>query len=166
MFKTIVIASVVLVAVAAASTAKDRNSNHYSDRYSSDVIVTDHDKTIVQTTPVTTRECRSVEVPVYNTVEQKGDVMESALIGMVIGGAAGHAITGKSKGAAAGVAIGGLIGADRGSSSKSRQVVSGYRTEQRCDNVVSYHDNRVQVYSHSTVKFQYEGRWYEVPFQK
>lgn len=119
-----------------------------------------------ETVPYTKRECVMVEVPVYGTVKKQGNAAEGALLGMIIGGLAGKGITGKDDGAAAGAVIGGLIGADKGSQSKREQVITGYTKEKRCDDVTHYRDKEIIVYEYSTVTFQYEGRTYELTFEK
>jgi uncharacterized protein YcfJ len=81
-------------------------------------------------------ECRNVEVPIYGTVQKQGDAAGGALAGMIIGGILGKGVTGKDDGAAAGAVIGGLIGADKGAKGSQEQVVTGYRTERQCSEVM------------------------------
>lgn len=82
------------------------------------------------------QECRNVEVPVYGTVQRDGNAAGGALTGMIIGGLIGKGATGKDDGAAVGAVIGGLIGADKGAKPKNEQVVTGYRTERQCSEVM------------------------------
>lgn len=77
-------------------------------------------------------QCQDVEVPVYGTV-QGGATGGDVLTGMIIGGLLGKGITGKDNGAAAGAVMGGVIAADQ---NRSRQVVTGYRTERQCTEVM------------------------------
>ena len=74
-------------------------------------------------------ECRNVEVPVYGTVQGGGATGGDVLAGMIIGGILGKGVTGKDQGAAAGAVMGGVIAADQ---NRSRQVITGYRTERQC----------------------------------
>jgi uncharacterized protein YcfJ len=81
------------------------------------------------------QSCQNVDVPIYGR-QGGGDAGGSALLGMIIGGISGKAITGKDNGAAAGAVIGGIIGANN--AQKGQQVVTGYRTERQCTTDYSY----------------------------
>ena len=81
------------------------------------------------------QQCQNVEVPIYGTVTRPGNAGEGALAGMIIGGLLGKGVTGDDGGAAAGAVIGGVIGADR-SGSRTEQVVTGYKTERQCSEVM------------------------------
>jgi uncharacterized protein YcfJ len=84
------------------------------------------------TTPV--EHCGEVQVPIYGTV-QGGNAGEGALLGMIIGGVIGDAVSGgKGDATAGGAIIGGIIGADRAQNG-TRQVITGYRTETQCETV-------------------------------
>lgn len=89
-------------------------------------------QTVYQNLPTT--QCQDVEVPVYGTV-QGGDAAGGALAGMIIGGLIGKGATGNNDGAAAGAVIGGIIGADRAQNG-TRQVITGYRIERQCSEVM------------------------------
>lgn len=78
-------------------------------------------------------ECQNVEVPVYGTVQGGGATGGDVLAGMIIGGILGKGVTGKDDGAAAGAVLGGVIAADQ---NRSRQVITGYRTERQCSEVL------------------------------
>jgi len=123
-------------------------------------------KNVWDTRPTTSLQCYNKEVPVYGTVQRQGDAVGGALLGMIIGGVAGKAISGKDKGAAGGAVIGGLIGADRGSKPKSKTVITGYRNERVCEDVTTYEDVKVKAYSHSVIKWRENGRIYSLEFQR
>jgi uncharacterized protein YcfJ len=116
--------------------------------------------------PHTKRECVMVDVPVYGTVRKQGNAAEGALLGMILGGVLGKGVTGKDDGAAAGAVIGGLIGADKGAQTKSEQVITGYTKEKRCTDVTHYIDKEIVVYEYSTITFVYEGKKYNLTFEK
>jgi len=91
-------------------------------------------------TPV--RQCQDVQVPVYESVQNGGNAGEGALLGMIIGGVIGDAVSGgKGDATAGGAIIGGIIGADRAQNG-SRQVVTGYRTERQCSDVMQTTEQR------------------------
>ena len=147
------IASAAILAASAASAEITR------------VKVFDHTKVVTQSVPVTETRCSEVRVPIYETVTRQGNAAEGALLGMIIGGISGKAISGKDNGAAAGAIIGGLIGADKGST-RTEQRIIGYNIEQQCNNVSVYQNSNVEVYSHSTIRFYLDGKRYVVPFNK
>ena len=85
-----------------------------------------------QNVPAT--HCQDVQVPIYGTVQGQGATGGDVLAGMIIGGILGKGVSGNDKGAAAGAVMGGVIAADNGNS--NRQVVTGYRTETQCSEVM------------------------------
>jgi uncharacterized protein YcfJ len=103
-------------------------------------------------------------VPVYGNVTTQGNAGEGALLGMILGGLIGKGVSGNDKGAAAGAVFGGLVGADKGAKNKTKQQITGYKYETRCDNVTRYIDKRVTNYSHSVVKFVHDGQNIELRF--
>lgn len=86
---------------------------------------------VTQQTPV--NECYTVDVPVYGNVQGGGDAAGGALAGMIIGGILGKGVTGKDNGAAAGAVLGGIIAAEN---NNGRRVVTGYRVERQCTEVM------------------------------
>jgi uncharacterized protein YcfJ len=114
--------------------------------------------------PVVEKKCVEVEVPVYGNVTTQGNAGEGALLGMILGGLIGKGVSGNDKGAAAGAVFGGLVGADKGAKNKTKQQITGYKYETRCDNVTRYIDKRVTNYSHSVVKFVHDGQNIELRF--
>lgn len=82
---------------------------------------------------VTRTECYNVEVPVYGQTQSHGANGGDVLAGMIIGGLIGKGVTGDDGGAAAGAVLGGVIAADKKSHS---QVITGYRTQRQCNEVL------------------------------
>jgi uncharacterized protein YcfJ len=80
------------------------------------------------------QRCENVEVPVYGTAQGNGASGGDVLTGMIIGGLLGKGVTGQDNGAAAGAVIGGIIAAEEGNN--SRRVITGYRTERQCSEVM------------------------------
>lgn len=102
------------------------------------------------------KECYEVEVPVYGRVQGGGASGADVLTGMIIGGLLGKGVTGKDDGAAAGAVLGGIISAENKNSGK--QVITGYRYEERCENVKKS-VNR-PVVSYYRIKYNYNGNVY------
>jgi len=96
-------------------------------------------ETVWQNVPTT--QCQNVEVPIYGTVQGGGDAGAGALGGMIIGGILGKGLTGKDDGAAAGAVIGGIIGANNAQNG-SRRVITGYKTERQCSEVIERQQTR------------------------
>ena len=119
------LATVALIGVASTAQAETR--------YATITAVQPNYQTVYQNVP--RQQCQNVEVPVYGTVQGGSDAAGGALAGMIIGGLIGKGATGKDNGAAAGAVIGGIIGADRAQNG-TRQVVTGYRTERQCSEVM------------------------------
>ena len=91
------------------------------------------------------RVCETVEVPVYGYVGGgSGATGGDILTGAIIGGIIGNNIKGEKNGGAAGAIIGGMLGNAHGNNrSKGQQVVTGYRTEQRCSMQRNYSEQVV-----------------------
>ena len=92
-----------------------------------------------QEVSVPTTHCQDVQVPIYGTVQGQGASGGDVLGGMILGALLGKGVTGDDGGAAAGAVLGGVISADK---KRSKQVVTGYKTETQCQQVVSYETQR------------------------
>lgn len=100
-----------------------------------------------------TTECYDVEVPVYGRTQGGGASGGDVLAGMILGGLLGGTVSGKDSGAAAGAVLGGIISAENGNTGK--QVITGYRYEERCEKVKkSVNDPVVSYYR---IKYTYNG---------
>ena len=131
-----------------------------------DIRVFDHNKVIYKQIPIVETLCRDVKKPVYETVQKQGNAAEGALLGMIIGGLAGKAVSGKDDGAAVGAIMGGLVGADKGAKPKTQQRVVGYEIVEQCDQVTTTDYQEIEVYSHSTIRFYLNGKRYVLEFLK
>jgi len=106
-------------------------------------------------------QCHDVQVPIYGREHSgsSGDV----LAGAIIGGAIGNQF-GSGDGKDAMTALGIIIGANQGSRS-TREVVTGYRLEQRCEQV-SYQTIK-PVLSYYKIRYEYNGvEYYEETTQQ
>ena len=153
--KKITTATIILISFTIPANAEKVNAK-VKDNYVTEYV----------TREVVDRYCEVISVPVYETRSRGGNAAGGALLGMIIGGVAGKAITDKDQGAAAGAIVGGIIGADQGSQPKTEQVIVGYREENSCYDEVTYIDEPKKVYSHSTLMFTIDGKEYKVDFVK
>lgn len=99
--------------------------------------------------PIT--QCYNVQVPIYGRTGG-GASGADVLGGMIIGGLLGKGITGDDKGAAFGAITGGMISADR---NRGQEVVTGYRTEQRCETTHTY-ETRQELRNY-LITYEYKG---------
>jgi uncharacterized protein YcfJ len=125
----------------------------------SDAYINDHYKTVVEQTPYRVEVCRDVQVPVQGKKEFDAN---SAIIGGIIGGVVGNQF-GKGDGKDAMTGIGAMTGAIIAG---QKEGTVAYRTERQCSIETRYKEESKRVYSHSTVRFNFEGQRYELKFQK
>lgn len=139
--------------VTAAAIAMTASAANAETRYANITRVEPNYQTVYQNVPRT--QCQNVEVPVYGTVQGGGNAGEGALLGMIIGGVIGDAVSGgKGDATAGGAIIGGIIGADR-AQNNTRQVVTGYRTERQCSEVMVREEQReIRNY---TITYEWNG---------
>lgn len=115
-----------------------------------DNIIKDHFKTVIEQTPYQVEICRDVNV----SGDKTGDTVKGAILGGIIGNNVGN-IEG---GGAIGAILGGMLG-------HSNSNASG-GTKRVCSAETRYNETAKTVYSHSTVKFMYDGKWHTLRFQK
>ena len=115
-----------------------------------DINVSDHYKTVIE------RDAYNVEVCYNENVsgDKTGDTLKGAIIGGIIGNNVGDV----KNGGALGAVIGGMLGQNNSQATGGTKRVC--RLEQR------FNDTTKEVYSHSIVSFLYEGKTYNVRFQK
>ena len=149
--KKLLITSSLLVAMASPALA---NKTAVSDAR-----IDDHYKIVLEQTPYSVEVCRDVQVPVQGKKEMDTG---GAIVGGIIGGVIGNQF-GKGSGKDAMTGIGAMTGAIIGG---QKEGVTGYRTERQCSIETRYKETQREVYSHSTVRFNFEGRRYELKFNK
>jgi uncharacterized protein YcfJ len=125
-----------------------------------------HYKNVWVDKPIKKKECYTKEVPVYGHIQREGNAAGGALLGMILGGVTGKVISGKDAGAAGGAVIGGLIGADQGSKSRDELVITGWREERVCEEIVTYKSQKIKTYSHSTIEWKQNGVIYNLRFTR
>jgi outer membrane lipoprotein SlyB len=106
--------------------------------------IQDHYKTVIKKIPETVEIC--------SKGNGKTD-FENFITGGIIGGAIGNNLPGEKGGGAIGAIIGGALNAERNKG-------------MTCRTETHYKKNMETIYSHSTIKFNYNGRSYSVSFKK
>ena len=107
-------------------------------------VVQDHYKTVIIKKPQTVEICS----------EGNGKTdLENFITGGLLGGAIGNNIPGEKGGGAIGAIIGGALNAERNKG-------------MTCRTETHYKKEMETIYSHSTIKFNYNGRSYSVSFKK
>ena len=112
--------------------------------------VTDHYKTVINQKPYTVEVCRDVSVSGNKT----GDTLKGAIIGGIIGNNVGDI----KNGGAAGALIGGILGHNNSNATGGTQRVCNIETR--------YEEQSREVYSHSIVTFNTDGKNYSLRFIK
>lgn len=112
--------------------------------------VQDFNKTVINRVPYNVEVCTDRSV--------SGDKTADTLMGALIGGIIGNNIKGEQNGGAAGAVIGGMIGHN------NSDAVGG--TRRVCNEVTTYTRTYQEVYTHSIVKFDVDGREYQLKFKK
>jgi len=113
--------------------------------------VQDHYKNIIYKTPSNVEVCYDRQV--------SGDKTGDTIMGAIIGGAIGNNVTKNlPDGGTAGAILGGLLG------NMNSNASGGTRTV--CKTETRYKEESKTVYSHSTIKFVYEGKQYTLNFKK
>ena len=114
-------------------------------------LVNDHYKTVITQKPYIVEVCTEVR--------KSGDKTGDALLGAIIGGIIGDNVTKDlPDGGTAGAILGGMLG------HQNSDAKGGTATQ--CRKETRYNEEQKTVYSHSIVKFMYEGKQYSVRFQK
>jgi uncharacterized protein YcfJ len=115
-------------------------------------VVTDHYKEVVYLEPYTIEVCEQQQVA------NPDDLINSAFWGAIFGAVVGDAID-EDSGKLPGAIIGAAIGAEE-AKKNSTTTAMVCRQETRQTRTVR------NIYSHSTIEFEYEGSWYDINFTK
>ena len=118
----------------------------------SGAVVTDHYKEVVYVEPYTIEVCEQQQVA------NPDDLINSAFWGAIFGAVVGDAID-EDSGKVPGAIIGAALGAEE-AKKNSTTTAMVCKQETRQQRTVR------NIYSHSTIQFDYEGSYYEVDFTK
>ena len=113
-------------------------------------VIQDHYKEVINQKPYHVEVCKD-----YTTSGDKtGDTLKGAIIGGIIGNNVGDI----KNGGALGAVLGGMFGHN------NSNAQSG--TQRRCNTEIRYNEERQTIYSHSTIRFMTNGKYYTLRFNK
>ena len=113
--------------------------------------ITDHYKIVISQTPYSVEVCRDVAV----SGDKTGDTLKGAIIGGIIGN---NVTKNVDNGGAVGAIIGGMIGHNNSKATGGTKRVCSFETR--------YNETEKEVYSHSTLRFNSEGKEHTIKFYK
>lgn len=113
-------------------------------------IIQDHYKTIIDQKPYHVEVCKNVSVD----GDKSGDMLKGAIIGGIIGNNVGDI----ENGGALGAVLGGMFGHNNSNATGG--------TKRVCNTEVRYNEERQTIYSHSTIRFMTNGKYYTLTFKK
>ena len=113
-------------------------------------IILDHYKTIIDQKPYHVEVCSDVTT----SGDKSGDMLKGAIIGGIIGNNVGNI----ENGGALGAVIGGMLGHNNSNKTAGTQRV--------CNTEIRYNEESRTIYSHSTIKFVSQGKWYTLNFKR
>jgi len=115
----------------------------------------DHYETVIKQIPYQVKVCQDV------TTKSGGASSADVIVGAVIGGVIGNQV-GKGKGKDAATILGAILGADI--TNKNKQSTT--QTHTQCYLETRYDEEKVTMYSHSTITFMMDGNTYSAEFVK
>ena len=113
-------------------------------------IIKDHYKTIIDQRPYHVEVCKNVSM----SGDKSGDKLKGAIIGGIIGNNVGNVENGGTIGAI----LGGMLGHNNSNKTAGTQRV--------CNTEIRYNEESRTIYSHSTIKFVSQGKWYTLNFKR
>ena len=113
-------------------------------------IIQDHYKTIIDQKPYHVEVCSDVST----SGDKSGDMLKGAIIGGIIGNNVGNI----ENGGALGAVLGGMLGHSNSTAQPG--------TQRKCRTEIRYNEERQTIYSHSTIRFMTNGKYYTLKFRK
>jgi len=113
-------------------------------------VIQDHYKEVINQRPYHVEVCKNVTT----SGDKSGDMLKGAIIGGIIGNNVGNI----ENGGALGAVLGGMFGHN------NSNAQSG--TQRRCGTEIRYNEERQTIYSHSTIRFMTNGKYYTLTFKK
>ena len=121
-----------------------------STAYAQEVNIHDHYRDVIEQKPYHVEVCRNV-----NT---SGDKTGDALAGAIIGGIIGNNVGNIENGGALGAVLGGMFGHNNSNAQSGTQRV--------CNTELRWNEEKQTIYSHSTIRFMTNGKYYTLRFKK
>ena len=121
-----------------------------SPAFAQEPVIQDHYKEIINQKPYHVEICRDVNV--------SGDKSGYMLKGAIIGGIIGNNVGDIKNGGALGAVLGGMFGHNNSDAKGG--------TQRRCGTEIRYNEERQTIYSHSTIRFMTDGKYYTLTFKK
>tara|TARA_B100001057_G_scaffold104014_1_gene101451 strand:+ start:121 stop:531 length:411 start_codon:yes stop_codon:yes gene_type:complete len=113
-------------------------------------VIQDHFKEVINQKPYHVEVCSN-----YTTNGDKsGDMLKGAIIGGIIGNNVGNI----ENGGALGAVLGGMLGHSNSDAQPG--------TQRKCRTEIRYNEERQTIYSHSTIRFMTNGKYYTLKFRK
>ena len=113
-------------------------------------VIQDHFKEVINQKPYHVEVCSN-----YTTNGDKsGDMLKGAIIGGIIGNNVGNI----ENGGALGAVLGGMLGHSNSTAQPG--------TQRKCRTEIRYNEERQTIYSHSTIQFMTNGKYYTLKFRK
>ena len=113
-------------------------------------IIQDHYKEVINQKPYHVEVCKDVNM----SGDKSGDMLKGAIIGGIIGNNVGNI----ENGGALGAVLGGMFGHNNSNAQGG--------TKRVCNTEVRYNEEKETIYSHSTIKFVSQGKWYSLNFKR
>lgn len=113
-------------------------------------VIQDHYKEVINQKPYHVEVCKDVNM----SGDKSGDMLKGAIIGGIIGNNVGNI----ENGGALGAVLGGMFGHNNSNAQGG--------TKRVCNTEVRYNEERETIYSHSTIKFVSQGKWYTLNFKR
>ena len=113
-------------------------------------VIQDHYKEVINQKPYHVEVCKNVTT----SGDKSGDMLKGAIIGGIIGNNVGNI----ENGGALGAVLGGMFGHNNSDAKGG--------TQRRCNTEIRYNEERQTIYSHSTIRFMTNGKYYTLSFKK
>ena len=113
-------------------------------------IIQDHYKEVINQKPYHVEVCKDVNM----SGDKSGDMLKGAIIGGIIGNNVGNI----ENGGALGAVLGGMFGHNNSNAQGG--------TKRVCNTEIRYNEESRTVYSHSTIRFVSQGKWYTLNFKR
>ena len=113
-------------------------------------VIQDHYKEVINQKPYHVEVCKNVTT----SGDKSGDMLKGAIIGGIIGNNVGNI----ENGGALGAVLGGMFGHN------NSNAQSG--TKRVCNTELRWNEEKQTIYSHSTIRFMTNGKYYTLTFKK